>query len=191
MSHSKNSYLLNCPHCSQKFSESNLPKILPCGKTLCQECEQILLRFDRHENSQKFKCKLCPSEHNIPKINSFPTNEILFDFIIAMNSHRKSILKSQAEPNLRMNLAMNHLELNAAKLDTSIANYQENVNQHFFHLKNKINARTEKIVGEFYNCRDEILKDLETRKQVTFKHLNKNKEKIFGVQVECKKELKR
>ncbi len=195
MNNSKNAYLLNCSVCSQRFSEANLPKILPCGKTLCQQCEQSLLKFERHETQQlqqpgnKFKCKLCTRDHSIPKINSFPTNEILLDFLLALSNHNKSILKSQAEPNLAMNLAMNALELNAARLDSAFAQLDQDMNLHFDKLKHKINSRTEQIVSELYKSRDEILGDLEVRKLTALSHAAKNQPKINAFQIECKKEL--
>ncbi len=34
------SMMLNCPSCSARFTDSNLPKIVPCGNTICQICEK-------------------------------------------------------------------------------------------------------------------------------------------------------
>jgi len=88
-----------------------------------------------------------------------------------------------------MNLAMNDLEFNATRLDSTIAQFEQDLNLYFDKLKHKINSRTEQIVGDLYKSRDEILSDLEAHKQAVLKHASKNRPKIENFQVECKKEL--
>lgn len=191
MKSSRNNYLLNCPNCHKKFSGENMPKIFPCGKTICQECEIIQLRYDRTENSTSFRCKMCDSDHHCPKINSFPINEILLDFIVSLSSQKKSNLKSHIDPNLKMSLAMNQLEVNTQKLDKRVENLNESLSEHFTKIKQKILSRTEQIVNEIYECRNEMINDLELRQKVTTTHINQSRSKIETVQRECHKDFKR
>ena len=187
----RNNYLMNCPNCAKKFSEGNLPKIFPCGKTICQECEKILLQYDRTDKSTSFRCKLCDSEHHIPRINSFPINEILLDFIVSLSNQKKSNLKSQIDPNLKMNLAMNQLEVNTQKLEKRVESLNAGLTEHFAKIRQKIMSRTEQIVNEIYESRNEMISDLELRQKVTTTHINQSRGKIETVQKECHKDFKR
>ena len=192
MNQSKKFHLINCPNCYKRFTEDNLPKILPCGKTLCQVCEKILLQFDRNA-TKAFKCKLCTNEHQLPKVNSFPTNEILWEFLMSAEntSRNKPILKAHMEPGVKMNLALNQLEINANKLDASIENLESNLKGNYTDIKQKINSRTEQLVTEINKARDQLIEDLKLRQQVSSAHIKNNREKIGLFHKECKDDLKR
>lgn len=64
--------VLKCTHCRQKLDE---PKILPCGKTICNSCIQTTLEsFNQTEES--FMCLICNCKHFYNK-GGFPVNEAL------------------------------------------------------------------------------------------------------------------
>jgi hypothetical protein len=189
MNQSKKFQLVNCPNCFKPFSEKNLPKILPCGKTFCRYCEQILLEFDRNEETN-FKCKLCQSEHKLPKSSSgFPTNEILLNYLILPPSSNQATRIQQ--PNLRKIMELNQLEINVEKLNNCILNLEQDLQANFLDIKQKIIARTDEVIRDVYKCRDKMLEDLELRQKTSIAHFNNNKEKIHVFHKECDKNLKR
>jgi len=51
--------------CQQCEGRLDIPKILPCGKTICSLCE-ITIRI----NDKMFDCMLCKEKHEMPKLRS-------------------------------------------------------------------------------------------------------------------------
>lgn len=189
MNQSKQFHLVNCPNCFKPFGDKNLPKILPCGKTFCRYCEKILLEFDRNEE-KTFKCKLCDSEHRLPKgSKGFPTNEILLDYLIPSLSSNQATKIPQ--PNLRRIMELNQLEINVAKLNNCIGNLEQDLQANFSDIKQKIIARTDEVVRDVYKCRDKMLEDLEIRQKTSVAHYNNNKDKISMFHKECNKNLQK
>ena len=56
--------------CKKKFKQT--AKVLPCGKSICVECEHDL---ELDKNNQ-FKCKLCNQMHKMPT-DGLPINEAI------------------------------------------------------------------------------------------------------------------
>ena len=48
---------LNCPKCSKRYDE---PKILPCGKVICNTC------INSYSGTPEFCCSFCRELHKIP-----------------------------------------------------------------------------------------------------------------------------
>lgn len=72
---------LTCFICSSRLVD---PRILPCGQTACHECIQSLT------TKNKFGCKKCGSNHEIPSKSGFPSNLMASKLISNVN------LKDQA-----------------------------------------------------------------------------------------------
>ena len=61
--------LLICSECERKFVD---PRVLPCGKSVCQECVHTLANTD----TGLLKCRSCGKIHEIPH-EGFPANQEL------------------------------------------------------------------------------------------------------------------
>ena len=68
--------VLNCAKCSRELDE---PRLLPCGKTVCNDCISALTS-SRNPNSNMFECSLCLDEHFMPS-KDFPLNESLLKLL--------------------------------------------------------------------------------------------------------------
>ena len=71
---------LICPHCNDRFKT---PRILPCGKNMCQNCVDDLCESlkkqtpnDDEEIEQRIKCPLCKKKHRVPE-EGFILNEFI------------------------------------------------------------------------------------------------------------------
>ena len=49
--------ILSCESCNEKL---DIPKKLPCGSTICTQCESEIQQLDN-----QFECKLCSDIHQI------------------------------------------------------------------------------------------------------------------------------
>ena len=56
--------ILSCSSCDQKFKD---PRMLPCGKSFCNNCIDLLA----DTNKLKIKCQNCGKTHEIPQ-EGFP-----------------------------------------------------------------------------------------------------------------------
>ena len=54
-------HILNCPCCGQVYED---PRILTCGKSICNDCAQTLVQ---NKKSNCIKCPICRMFHRIPK----------------------------------------------------------------------------------------------------------------------------
>ncbi len=61
--------------CQQCEGRLDIPKILPCGKTICSLCE-ITIRI----NDKMFDCMLCKEKHEMPK-NGLLINDALMKIL--------------------------------------------------------------------------------------------------------------
>lgn len=67
---------LHCDYCSNKFKLVDDPKIMPCGITICTECD---LEIDNRFTTERFfKClnKSCSLEHYKPELG-FVSNKLI------------------------------------------------------------------------------------------------------------------
>jgi hypothetical protein len=63
---------LNCPQCGDRF---RVPRILPCGKTICQNCLDDLNETKR-DMINVIRCPLCRRSHTVPD-EGFILNEFI------------------------------------------------------------------------------------------------------------------
>ena len=55
--------LLKCDNCNKMFMDDDKPKFLPCGNSICCDCELIMC--DKAIDN-KLKCEFCSKENDIP-----------------------------------------------------------------------------------------------------------------------------
>ena len=89
-------YLL-CPKCLIKYDE---PKMLPCGRIVCNNCILTFLDSVNTTHAKDFKCILCPDLHMWPRLE-FPTCEPL---ALLLLEKPNDISRGEAADNLRQNL---------------------------------------------------------------------------------------
>ena len=65
---------LNCPNCTIRF---DIPKLLPCGKIICESC---LISLRNKNEITRLNCPLCSELHEIPK-NDFPICELIMELL--------------------------------------------------------------------------------------------------------------
>ncbi len=61
--------LIICKICDQKLED---PRLLPCGRSICNQCIEILLDTDK----RRIKCHYCAKTHEVPKDGFVPNLEV-------------------------------------------------------------------------------------------------------------------
>ncbi len=69
-----------CPTCTKQFSVKNVPKVLECGESVCQECVvNVVNNIDKELN--EFHCQACGECHAIPEYRVFKNNKFLLKLL--------------------------------------------------------------------------------------------------------------
>jgi len=207
----------NCPICENKFTQTNrIPKLLPCGKSVCHRCIKDSFR------DEIFYCKLCLREHNYHSIDSIPTNDILLILInnnsevsepsreedsrekqkISNNKNNtnrnNSFFKSNSvdfqrnrtEKRRRMSTVLSEVKRNTNDLETCIVNSREKLLYHYNTLENEINLKADNLMRSLNEARDNLIKELNMHKNSAMQYLTEgieNKSPIIQFKDDCKK----
>lgn len=116
--------VLNCKQCSLRL---DVPKILPCGHTICTFCVSSI----KIESDNTFECKLCNQTHMYPSYG-FPTSETILNIL---SFKPNEIHRSDAAEALKTTLK---------EIQTKIEQIQFGINNGIDHIKDYcIDLRTE------------------------------------------------
>jgi hypothetical protein len=63
--------------CQQCAGQLDIPKILPCGKTICSQCASLNMLSTVDNN---FDCLVCKNKHESPK-DGLPINEVVLKML--------------------------------------------------------------------------------------------------------------
>lgn len=134
--------ILNCSRCNKRI---DVPKILPCGATVCSYCALIEPVNDR------FKCPVCKELHWFPK-DDFPINNALLDLV---SHHSEEITHSQDIANLNenLNLIQNHIDI----LTTGLLNGGDQIREHCAELRSQVTLATESIMKQLTEVNNQYM----------------------------------
>ena len=79
--------ILKCDQCNIQFNEHDVPKFLPCFRTICSKCELTIQKNTKSD--MEFKCLICLKYHHIP-IDGFSLNERIYALLKSANRSLKS-----------------------------------------------------------------------------------------------------
>lgn len=89
--------LIKCNQCEKVLTDYDQPKSLPCGETICSDCE---LKIQKEAIDKRFKCVLCNEEHYLPE-KGLALNKIVLSLISAQP---KRVSRGRQYERLRMNI---------------------------------------------------------------------------------------
>lgn len=150
--------LLICDYCSQKLKQTDDPKLLPCNKTICNDCDSVI---DQNLTKERtFDCS-CSLEHVKPP-NGFESNKLIeYLFELSMNQYNLKIdgFRNKIEEILKM-LNRNDDE-EKAKAAKALIEYKIQLSSSSPNNVRLLNRLTgwmdQKIakINEYYNRKDE------------------------------------
>ena len=140
---------LFCLNCKNRFKE---PKVLPCGSTICLDCEKKLLTWD----GSTYECPICKRIHTKPEDNILPVNVLVKDILslIPLNVYSDKLYE-KAEGLLR-----NAQNLNQ-NLTLELENCKSHVLVHCDLLRNEIDIATESRIQKLNNYRDNFVQKID------------------------------
>lgn len=204
--------IYNCPVCSNKYEPNeHVPKLLPCGKTLCDECiEKKLERKSvkgSRDNCYYLSCSFCSEDHQLTK-NGFPINELLvtllnnsslnekinddLDESVSSSSRDIESLRTKSEKYRKVKTLLNEIEINSHDLDSSINTSKEKLTQYFTSIENEINSHTDKLIDDLRKSRDYLIKEIQMHRNSAVSYLNEGLNENSNLQSfrkDCKNNL--
>lgn len=159
--------LLKCQQCGQKFNEYDQPRILPCGKTICNNC---IVRLKHQSLSNAFKCSICSTEHNIPE-NGFIINEIASNLMLLQP---KEVYRSEQCEQLKLNLK--NLTQLVQELTFDMNNGIDKIKYHCSELRRLVQLSTEEKIQEINNHNDLFIKQIDSYESERINEYTTNEE---------------
>ena len=119
---------LLCKHCGGRL---DIPKILPCGKTICSFCEKSI-----QVNENKFDCLVCKEKHDMLK-NGLVTSEALLEIL---SIKQTNVSRGRAFDQLKNLLDNIQYKRNYIKL--GIENGTDLVKEHCIELRSDVQLKS-------------------------------------------------
>jgi len=142
---------LQCKQCEGRL---DVPKILPCGETICSFCETSI-----QVNDQMFDCLVCKDKHDMPK-NGFIISKSLSK-ILAIEL--TNVSRGEAYNSLMKSLDEIQKKRNIIKL--GIDNGTDLVKQHCIELRSDVQLKTEEAIQQINDINSKLIEEIDEYEQ--------------------------
>lgn len=159
---------LICPECKQKYTD---PRVLPCGKILCNNCISNLYNNQRIGDTNEFKCSQCNQNHPMPS-EGFPVCEPLAKLL---NRKPSKLFRSSQVEELEKNLKL--IDTQLKKLEIDLNHGEDVIQNHASELAAKVQQATDAKIELINKYNKQLMDQIEEFKNEclkTFGNLNKN-----------------
>jgi hypothetical protein len=139
--------LLTCSSCKNIF---DLPKVLPCGATVCSSCEDLTFNYPN-----TFKCPACHFPHDRP-FGGFPVNislKTLLDYA-PDDAHRGTVYKNSKK-------CLNQLEWTMKRFSEKFVNSENLIRNYCDSLRNETEIMADSKIESLIKYRDEIVSEID------------------------------
>jgi hypothetical protein len=161
---------LLCKHCKNRL---DLPKILPCGESICSFCETSL----QVNNDQMFECMVCKDKHDMPK-KGLPNNKLASEIL---SIELTNVSRGQAYNSLMKLSDEIQKKLNLIKL--GINNGTDLVKEHCMDLRSDVQLTAEQVILQVSDFSTKIIEEIDEyeKELVEFNKTNPESLEAFSV----------
>ena len=154
---------LKCKVCERKY---DVPLILPCGRSICQSCqEDVELETNKKSSAalKHFKCLICEKDHQMPQ-DGLIVNQTVLNLVKI-----ESIEISRGDSVKMVDVNLEILLKSKQELIDKIGRWEEIVNDHF-----------EMQIQDIYNKTESRIKEMNEECEKLVNQLNKTREEYLG-----------
>jgi hypothetical protein len=155
--------ILLCEQCKGRL---DLPKILPCGKTVCSFCAPLNLLSNTVDN--KFDCLVCKNKHEVPKYG-FPNNEALLKLLSI-----KPIRISRGKLFDSLQKSLDDIRKKNSFIKHGIDNSNDLINEYCMDLRSEVQLKTEQAIEQINDLNKEIIDQIDEYEKELIKFNNTN-----------------
>jgi hypothetical protein len=168
--------ILICDQCKGRL---DLPKILPCGKTICSFCAPLNL-LSTIDN--KFDCLVCKNKHEVPR-DGLPNNEALLKMLSIKPTR---ISRGKLFDSLEKSL--DDIRKKNSFIKHGIDNSNDLIKEYCMDLRSEVQLKTEQAIEQINELNKEIIDQIDEYEQELIE-FNKTNPKSFEDFNELVKEL--
>jgi hypothetical protein len=136
--------------CQQCEGRLDIPKILPCGKTICSLCE-ITIRI----NDKMFDCMLCKEKHEMPK-NGLLINDTLMKIL---SIKLQKISRGKAFDSLE--IFLNEIQKKHNFIKLGIENSSDLIKEHCIELRSDVQLKAEEVMQLVNDLSSKIIEEID------------------------------
>lgn len=149
---------LLCQICKEIVSD---PRVLPCGRTFCNNCVT-------KSDDNNFKC-LCEKKcHAFPE-DGFPVNQLIVGLLNQKPAH-----VSRGESAEYLWRQLGKINIGIYDIENSLSQSEQTIKERCCSLRNEIDILTETALQSIQNQREELLKKVIAYEQECLENLTKN-----------------
>jgi len=123
---------LLCIECQGRLE---IPKILPCGETICSFCESTI-----QINDNKFDCLICKEKHDMPN-RGLPTNKVVSKMLAIKPTE---VSRGEAFDTLQQSL--DDLKKKRNLIKRGIESSNDLLKEHCMGLRNDVQLKAEEVI---------------------------------------------
>ena len=168
--------ILLCDQCEGKL---DIPKILPCGKTICSFCAPLNL-LSTIDN--KFDCLVCKNKHEVPR-DGLPNNEALLKMLSIKPTR---ISRGKLFDSLQNSL--DDIRKKNSFIEHGINNSNDLIKEYCMDLRSEVQLKTEQAIEQINKLNKEIIDQIDEYEQELIE-LNKINSKSLDAFNKIVKEL--
>jgi hypothetical protein len=149
--------LLKCSVCKNKFSAYDDPKFLPCGSTICSQCD---LKIDKNfldEKKRNFICPIptCEKEHT-KQIDGFTKSHLV---VKLMSLQPIEVYRGEKIEKLKTNL--DQIQKLVNEIDVSIEYSDLEINKYCNELRREIHLETQEKIKQLSDFNFFLIKEVD------------------------------
>ena len=145
--------ILICDQCEGRL---DIPKILPCGKTICSFCAPLNL-LSTIDN--KFDCLVCKNKHEVPR-DGLPNNEAL----LKMLSFKPTRI-SRGKLFDSLEKSLEDIRKKNSFIKHGIDNSNDLINEYCMDLRSEVQLKTEQAIEQINELNKEIIDQIDEYEQ--------------------------
>jgi len=155
--------------CNQCEGRLDIPKILPCGKTICSFCAPLNL-LSSIDN--KFDCLVCKNKHEVPK-DGLPNNEALLKMLSV-----KRIRVSRGKAFDLLEKSLDDIQKKYDYIKRGIENSTDFVNEYCMDLRSDVQLKTEEAIQQINDISIKIIEEINAYEKELIEYNKSNFESL-------------
>ena len=136
----------NCSKCQERLDN---PRILPCGQTICSQCQSTI-----HVDNKHYKCISCNKKHFMSK-KGLPVNSLA---LALLSSQPSEVYRSPAVEELKARLKT--MRQKFISLSFGINSGAEKVKEECAEMRSQMQLATEQAVQQINSFNEELINEI-------------------------------
>ena len=160
--------IIICQYCKLKYKD---PRILPCGRSLCFDCIELLINKDENK-IETIHCPICNENHEKPEIGFYKNIEL------AKLAEKKSTEVYRSKKTELLKTKLKQVKTNTDFIHKGMQ-MESTIIEHCGSLKNEVQVATEILHDKINKLYQQLIKRIENYEKTAIKAIDQQSKKYF------------